>query len=93
MKLYNDYLNEYKSGLLGYSTLAIIGQSCLSSVAVMLILMRGIEISQMIQLSLVTIFCMAYNGAILSQQKAKTSFNILIISIVISVITIIVNLL
>lgn len=92
MKFYNDYLNEYKRGLTGYSTIAIIGQSCLASIAVMLILMQGAEVSQVVQLSLITIVCMAYNAAILSQQKAKISFNILIMSVVLSIILIAINL-
>lgn len=92
MKLYNDYLKEYSKGLLGYSAIAIIGQSCLGSIAIMLILMNGHAPIQLIQLFFVTVFCMAYNAMIISQQKAKTSFNSLIISILSSFVFIIINL-
>ena len=92
MKLYKNYLLEYEKGFMGYSTLAIIGQSCLGSVAVMFLLMNGISGFQSFQLFLVTIFCLFYNGAVLSQQKAVVSFNLLIISIIVSLVVIVVNL-
>jgi len=93
MKLFQSYLEEYGKGIIGYSPIAIIGQSCLGSVAAMFILMNGNSTMQMIQLFIITIMCMFYNGAILSQQKPKISFNLLIISAVSSILFIIVNLL
>lgn len=92
MKYYKRFLYEYEKGLMGYSTLAIIGQSCLGSVAVMFLLMNGISIFQSFQLFLVTIMCLFYNAAILSQQKANLSFNLLIGSTLVSLIVIIINL-
>ncbi|MDO5981085.1 hypothetical protein [Flavivirga spongiicola] len=92
MKLYKNYLNEYEKGLMGYSTIAIIGQSCLGSIAVMFLFMNDMSGLQSFQLFLVTICCLFYNGAILSQQKAKISFNLLIISIVVSLLVIAINL-
>ena len=91
MNLYKNYLKEYESGLTGYSTIAIIGQSCLGSVAVMYLLMNGISTFETIQLFLVTIVCMFYNAAIISQQKAKISFNTLIFSIMTSILILIIN--
>ncbi|GAA4275626.1 hypothetical protein [Aquimarina mytili] len=92
MKIYQEYLEEYENGIIGYTPLAIIGQSCLGSVAAMFILMNGNSIAQMSQLFIVTIMCMFYNGAILSQQKPKISFNLLIVSVVFSIIITIFNL-
>ena len=92
MNIYKNFLDEYEHGIMGYSTLAIIGQSCLGSVAVMFLLKNGVSISQSLQLFLVTIFCLFYNAAILTQQKAKISFNLLIISVSVSVLITIVNL-
>lgn len=91
MKLYKNYLAEFEKGLIGYSTIAIIGQSCLGSIAAMYILMSGNSIIGMVQLFLVTISCMGFNATVLSQQKAKTRFNVLLFSILISGITIIIN--
>ncbi len=92
MKIYQEYLEEYKEGIIGYTPLAIIGQSCLGSVAAMFILMNGNSALQMFQLFVITILCMFYNGAMLSQQKPKLSFNLLIISVLFSVLFTIINL-
>ncbi len=93
MKIYQSYLEEYEKGIIGYSPIAIIGQSCLGSVAAMFILMNGNSVTQMIQLFVVTILCMFYNGAILSQQKPKLSFNLLILSVISSTVFVVFNLL
>ncbi len=91
MKIYKEYLEEYKKGLIGYTPLAIIGQSCLGSVAAMFILMNGNSALQMFQLFIITILCMFYNGAMLAQQKPKLSFNLLIISVFFSILFSIMN--
>jgi len=91
MKIYQNYLNEYSNGIMGYQALAIIGQSCLGSVAAMLILSNGISFGQMFQLFIITSLCLLYNGSIFSQQKPKISFNILIISVFSSILLSIVN--
>ncbi|MFD0799386.1 hypothetical protein ACFQZJ_18080 [Maribacter chungangensis] len=93
MNLYKSLLEEFKKEQTGYSAIAIIGQSCLGSAAVMLLLMD--EMSMAIKMSLVffvTIFCMAYNAAVLAQLKSKMTFNLLVLSILFSTVVIIVNL-
>lgn len=93
MELYKNLVKEYTSGMFGYATIGIIGQSCIGSAAVMLIFMNN-DISrelQMLELFLVTTFCMGFNGAVLSQQKGNIQFNILILSILTSVLFIITN--
>ena len=93
MELYKNLVKEYTSGMFGYATIGIIGQICIVSAAVMLIFMNGdIPRSiQMIELFLVTVFCMGFNGAVLSQQKGKIQFNILAISVMTSIFIIISN--
>ncbi len=91
MKIYNNYLNEYSSGVMGYSALAIIGQSCVGSVAAMAILSNGTSFGQMLQLFIITSLCLLYNGSIFSQQKPKLSFNLLILSILSSIIALVFN--
>ncbi|KAB5486114.1 hypothetical protein FOT42_014065 [Flagellimonas hadalis] len=87
--LYNRLLIEFKKDQLGYSTIAIIGQSCLGSAAAMVLLMGSMQMAvKMILLFFVTIFCMAFNGAVLAQLKVKVTFNILIFSILFSALVI-----
>lgn len=93
MKLYNQLLDEFKREQTGYSTIAIIGQSCIGSVAAMVLLMNHMPtIIKLTLLFLVTIFCMAYNGAVLARLSAKITFNLLVLSVFFSIITIIGNL-
>lgn len=92
MKLYDTLLREFIKEQMGYATIAIIGQSCLGSVAAMFVLMNDLPVIALLsQLFLVTIFCMAYNGAVLAQLKAKHTFNLLILSVSYSLFTILVN--
>ncbi len=81
--IYSKLFQEYKRGQMGYAAIAIIGQSCLGSAAAMVLLMGGLGmVLKMILLFLVTIFCMAYNGAVLAQLKPLSTFNLLILSLV-----------
>ncbi|MDL5510635.1 hypothetical protein QSE00_02330 [Arenibacter sp. M-2] len=90
MRLYNQLLNEFKREQTGYSTIAIIGQSCIGSVAAMVVLMHHIPAAlKFTLLFLVTILCMAYNGAVLARLSAKTTFNLLIFSVLFSIFTIV----
>ena len=89
MKLYNDLLEEFKKGQMGYAAIAIIGQSCIGSVAAMMILMSDLsKVPLLVLLFFVTILCMAFNGAILAQLKPKTTFNLLVLSVLFSCIVI-----
>lgn len=85
MSYYQKYLDNYSRGYIGFNTLSILFQSCLGSIAAMLVLQNGATPVQMIQLFLVTIFCMCFNGAVLSQQKPKTVFNMLIATVFVSI--------
>ncbi len=81
-KLYYRAYNEFKKSQLGYSTIAIIGQSCVGSVAAMVLLMGSMEmVLKMVLLFLVTILCMAFNGAVLAQLKPLATFNFLVLSL------------
>ena len=90
MRLYNQLLNEFKREQTGYSTIAIIGQSCIGSIAAMLVLMNHMPTAiKLTLLFLVTILCMAYNGAVLARLTAKTTFNLLVLSVLFSILTIV----
>lgn len=92
MKVYNNMLAEFKREQTGYSSIAIIPQSCIGAVAAMMLLASGLTLGNMVVLFMVTMFCMAYNSAVLAQLKSKTTFNLLIVSVVFSVIIIIAHL-
>lgn len=92
MKLYDTLFREFTKEQLGYAAIAIIGQSCLGSVAALFVLMNEQPPMLLLaQLFLVTILCMAFNGAVLAQLKAKHTFNLLIASVFFSLITIWLN--
>ncbi|MBR9853451.1 MAG: hypothetical protein GYB37_02580 [Algicola sp.] len=91
--IYQRMFHEFKEKQLGYSTIAIIGQSCLGSGAAMVLLMGETDmLLKMIVLFFVTIFCMAFNGAVLAQLKPMTTFNLLILSVVFSTLVILAHL-
>ncbi len=93
MELYLKSLKAFEKDARGYSTIFIIAQSCLGSVAAMYILINGVQAWQMVQLFLVTIACMGFNAAVLSQQKPKILINLFILSLVVSTVALILNLL
>lgn len=93
LKLYDRLLAEFKRGETGYATIGIIGQSCMGSVAAMMLLMNNMHpFTKMTLLFLATILCMAYNGAVLARLKSKITFNLLISSVLFSIIVIVANL-
>ncbi|WP_081210626.1 hypothetical protein [Salegentibacter sediminis] len=91
MKLYNNLLADFKEMPLGYSTIGIIASSCLGSVAAMLILMQGHGFLDMLQLFAVVSVCMGFNAVILAQFKPKIILNALILSLAVSIIFILIN--
>jgi len=84
MNTYNKYFDVFERGFIGYSTLGVLAQSCMGSIAAMSILQNGTSVPNMFQLFLVVVSCMAFNGAVLAQQKPKVVFNILIWSLLLS---------
>tara|TARA_R110002167_G_scaffold134051_17_gene319452 strand:- start:16753 stop:17076 length:324 start_codon:yes stop_codon:yes gene_type:complete len=92
-RLYRSLLTEFKRVQTGYAAIAIIAQSCIGSVAAMMLLMNDLPTrTKMVLLFLEIIFCMSYNAAVLAQLKARFIFNLLIISVVFSSGVIIANL-
>lgn len=93
MSVYSKYLDNFENGFLGYCTLGVLGQSCLGSIAAMCVLQNGTSLANMFQLFLVVISCMAFNGAVLAQLKPKVVFNVLIWSVLLSIVISVMNLL
>lgn len=91
MTIYNRYYSAFEKGFIANCTLGVLVQSCMGSVAVMAILTHGTGLLQMLQLFLIVACCMVFNGAVLSQQKAKVVFSSLLISLIASVVLSIIN--
>lgn len=91
MSLYQKTLADFNNNFIGFSTLIVIGQSCLGSAAAMNILRNGTSLIQMFQLGVIVLICMLVNCAILAQMKHKVIFNLTILSVISSVSFIIIN--
>lgn len=92
MSTYQNLLNNYTRGYLGFSTLGVMVQSCVGGLAAMAILMHGNSVAQMIQLFLAVVVCVSYNGALLSQLPAKITFNLFWASCIINTVLFVANL-
>ncbi len=91
MGLYQESLRSYEENFYANIAIGVIAQSCLGAVAAMYILQNGTSFAQMAQLFVVVALCMAHNGAVLSTQKPKTIFNILVVNVIVNTIIAIVN--
>ena len=91
MKLYNTLYKDFEDLFVGYSAVAIILSSCLGSAAAMVILMNGHDFMQMFQLFLVVAVCLTYNAAIFAQMRPKIVFNTLIVSLLVSSVLLLIN--
>lgn len=93
MSTYHHSLRRIEQGIFGFVAGGVLAQSCLGSVAAMLILQNGISLPQMFQLFLAVAVTMTFNGAVLSNQKANVLLPLLIISTIVNSILAIINLL
>ncbi|WP_299390607.1 hypothetical protein [uncultured Gelidibacter sp.] len=93
MTLYNKGLFDFKEHLTLYVPLSIIFQSCIGSIAAMLILMNSSDTFHFLDLTMVVIFAMAYNGSLYAQMKPKVIFNLLIVTVLVHITFIVINLL
>lgn len=91
MSTYAKPFGEFQQSFLGITTIAVLAQSCLGGIAAMAVLMNGTSISQMFQLFLVVCCSMSFNGAVLSNQKPKVIFNILIVNVIVNTAIAIIN--
>lgn len=78
MKAYDLFYRQFNKGYFGSCAMGIMVQSCLGGIAAMMILRHGNGLPQMLQLLAVVASCVAFNGSILSVQKPKLVFNLLI---------------
>ena len=92
MTLYNKGFEDFRRNITLYTPLSIIFQSCLGSIASMFILMNSHPTFHFLDLTLVVIFAMAYNGALYMQLKPKWTFNLFIVTITVHLVFLIINL-
>lgn len=91
MNTFHKYQLQFENAFFANCTLGILAQSCLGSIAAMAILQNGTSFIQMFQLFIVVASCMTFNGAVLSQQKPKVVFGLLIWSITACAILTVIN--
>lgn len=90
MAVYNKLLLDFKSLYWEYVPLSIIFQSCIGSMAAMMILAAKGPF-YIVQLGICILLSMLYNAAILAQLKSKLVFDILLISLGINILLLILN--
>lgn len=78
MNAYQNAFGNFKNGFFGSCALAIMVQSCIGGIAAMAILGHGAGPWQLAQLLVVVGACITFNGSVLSVQKPRTIFNLLI---------------
>ncbi|NND87885.1 MAG: hypothetical protein HKM28_01410 [Flavobacteriaceae bacterium] len=87
-KLEKDFTNN----VMGYSALGIILSTSLGSIAIFQILNFGYEFKHMALVMLCVSICTAHNAAILTVQKPKLIFQLLVASTLINSIVILISL-
>jgi len=91
MSLYNKYLKVFEKSFYLYISFGILVSSCIGGVAAMMVLMKGSGPLEMFEVFLITCVAMGYNTSVLANLKPKTTYNILLSSVGVSVIIILLN--
>lgn len=81
MTLYEKIYHQFEYGFMGGIALGILASSCIGGIAAMAVLENGIDVFHFVQLIIVVASAMVFNGAVLSQQKPRTTFNMLLLSV------------
>lgn len=93
MTLYNKLNADFTENFIGNTALAMIISTCIGSIAVMFTLMNGHGMAQMAMVFATVLVCSLHNASILTLQKPKLVFDLLLLSIVTNVALIVGNLL
>lgn len=91
MSTYEKMYGRFERDFFGCIATGVMVQSIVGGVAAMYVLMHGNGIFQMIQLFVVVAMAIMYNGAVLAQQKPKTIFNTLLLSLGVNALMILLN--
>jgi len=93
MGLYNKVFNIFEKNFLMYAMFGVLISSSLGAVGAMLAFHSSEGIAEMIQVALLVIGCCGFTAALLGGQKPKVVFNWLLISMLISTIIVIIQVL
>ena len=85
-------IDEFNYNRYMYIPLTIIFQSCLGSIAAMMILSQGTNLVSGIELTICVSTCMIYNAALLAQLKSNLTFWLLVVSLLANALLIVINL-
>lgn len=91
MSTYDKMYHQFEYGFFGSVTLGILASSCIGGIAAMAVLQNGTSLLQLFQLFLVVTGAMLFNGSVLSQQKPRTIYNMLILSVALNTVLAIIN--
>lgn len=91
MSTYQTAFSFFRKGFFGNCAMAILVQSCIGGIAAMAILSHGTGLLQMIQLFIVVMACIGFNGTILAVRPPRTVFNMLLGALVVCVLIATVN--
>ena len=91
MKTYEKYLEEFESMFFANCAITVLVQSCVGGIAAMAVLRNGTGLVQMMQLFVVVIISIGFNGTILSQQKPKVVYNAFLLAVTINTVLAIAN--
>jgi hypothetical protein len=89
---YFNLSKDWQKNFLLYAASAILVSTCLGGLAVFSIFQNGTVVSQMVQLFLVVAICINVLTSILTVQKPKIVLNAFIVSLLISSLLVILNL-
>ncbi|MBF0694204.1 MAG: hypothetical protein IR153_04005 [Flavobacterium sp.] len=92
MSTYEAFYGKFERNIMGFTATGVLVQAIVGGIAAMYVLMNGTSIRQMMQLFVVVACCMIFNGAVLSQQKPRVVYNLLIVSLVANFIITMINL-
>lgn len=81
MTLYNKLHADFRENFIGNTALAIILSTCIGSIAILFTLMNGNGFTQMAMVFATVVICSLHNASILTVQKPKLVFNLLMLSI------------
>lgn len=91
MSTYSKYFHKFESSFFASITMGVLVSSIMGGIAAMAVLMNGTSPFQMMQLFLVVVAAIGFNGSILSQQTPRTIYNFLIASLTLNTLIAVIN--
>lgn len=93
MKLYNKVYEVFEKNFLMYAMFGVLLASSLGAAGAMLTFYSSEGIAEIVQISLLVIGACGFTAALLGGKKSKTVFNWLLISVIISLVVVLIQIL